>query len=222
MRWIPALSCASCSALLWLGLPAQAQGSDPFEQAVQGSSEALPDGVPSGSPDADLEHAGNSDAIDEGSGNPDAQLSGVGHPIRAHALNPDSLTTGSEDVSDLPSAASIDQPTAPASIAPAPPLPAGCGRPSGDSAWSSCLSTLNDTLARAQARLDAANGAYSRSITMQAPTGAARLAIVQERDAAQAEVNALSSNLATQVAQAREAGVSSWVTAPYRPKSRGW
>jgi ABC-2 type transport system permease protein len=49
-----------------------------------------------------------------------------------------------------------------------------------------------------------------------------RLAIIQERDAARADVDALSSTLSAQAAQARSAGASSWVTAPYQPKPQNW
>jgi hypothetical protein len=211
--------------------PALGQGSDRFDQAVEGSSEPLPEGVPSGSPDAQLDAARSPDALEASAGDPDAQLTGAGRPIRAHAENPDALTTDAQDVSDLPSARVIDGNAsarvidgtpAPASLPPAPPLPEGCGQPTGDAGWSGCLSTVNDQLARARARLDSANAAYSRSITLHVPTGEARLAIVQERDAAQADVAALSSTLASQVSQAQQAGASSWVTAPYQPQTRSW
>jgi hypothetical protein len=206
--------------LLALAGPAFAQGSDRFEQAVQGSSRPLPDGVPSVSPDALTTGSESPDALDTEASSPDAHLEGAGTPILGHAENPDALTTGSQDLSDLPPASAIDR--VPASIAPPPPLPGDCARPAGDAGWNACLSAVQGQMSRASARLDAAEAAYSRSITMHAPTGQARLAIVEERDAARAEVAALRSALASQLAQARQAGVSSWVLAPYQPQTQAW
>jgi len=182
MHWLRIVALPALCALFALASPALAQDTDRFEQPVQGSSEPVPDGMPS--------------------------------------VSPDSLVTGSEDISDLPAASAIDQ--APASIAPPPPLPGNCTQPAGDAGWKTCLSAVQAQLSSARTRLETAEAAYSRSITMHVPTGAARLAIIEERNAASADVASLGSALASQVEQAQQAGASSWVVEPYQPQTQGW
>ncbi len=214
LLWILAL----VAPLAVAGL-AEAQNGDPLDQPVQGESHPLPDGVPSISPDSLVTGSESPDANQAEAVSPDSLVTGAGRPIQAHAVSPDSITTGSEDLSDLPSASVIDQ--APASIAPAPPR-AECAQASGDAGWSACLAATAARLDRSRSRLDAAEAAYSRSLTMHAPTGEARLAIIEERDAAQAEVGDARGTLTAELAQAEQAGVSSWVTAPYAPAQQGW
>ncbi len=204
------------SFLLLAGAPASAQ--DSFEQPVMGTSHDLPDGVPSGNSDDQLEGSASPDADLARSGNPDAITVGPGQEVQAHSVNPDSITTTSEDLTDLPSASVVDR-TAPASLPPAPPLPLACAKPAGDGPWTQCLGAIHTQLQAARERLAEANAAYSRSITMQVPTGDARLAIIQDRDRARADVQAYSAMLDTQYEQARQAGVSSFVTAPYDPSA---
>ena len=207
--------------LLALAVSARAQpAADPLDQPVEATSEPVPDGVRAVSPDSLTTHAQSPDADDADAVSPDALLTGAGEEIQGHAQSPDSLTTHSYDAADLPAASAIDQ--APAAIAPAMPLAPACARPAGDADWSACLSATNDALTRARARLDAANAAYSRSITSHVPAGEERRQIIEERDAAHAEVSATQSALASQVSQAQQAGASSWVTAPYRPQDPGW
>ncbi len=201
---------------------ASAQDFDSDEPAVQGTSHALPDGVPSVSPDSLDTGSQNPDALEATSQGADANLEGSQPEIRAHSVNPDSITTTSEDISDLPPASVVDQPVMPASIPPTPPLPESCSQPVGDRGWSACLRAVQAQLADAQQRLSEANGALSRSITENVQLGSSRAAIIQQRDAAIADVSALSSSLASQVEQARQSGASSSVTDPYQPKSRNW
>lgn len=194
---------------------------DPLDQPVEGSSEALPAGVRSVSPDALTTSAQSPDAEDAESVSPDADLSGASQPITGRAESPDALTTHSYDASDLPSASVIDQ--APAAIAPSPmPEAPACAQPGGDAAWGACLAASSDALDRARTRLDAANAAYSRSITSHVPAGEERGSIITERDAARAEVTAAQAALASRLSQAQQAGVSSDVTAPYEPRQPGW
>jgi len=216
---LPRFAALPLVAALAGGAAAQ-PASDPLDQPVEATSEPVPDGVRSVSPDSLTTRAQSPDADDADSGSPDALLTGAGQEIRGHAQSPDSLTTNSYDAADLPAATAIDE--APAAIAPAMPLAPACARPAGDADWSACLSTTNDALTRARARLDAANAAYSRSITLHAPAGEERRQIIEERDAARAEVSATQTALASQIAQAQQAGASSWVTAPYQPQDPGW
>ena len=219
MHWLRIVALPALCALLALASPALAQNTDRFEQPVQGSSEPVPDGIPSGSSDALLKGSESSDALDAEASSPDARIGHAGSPdtILGHAENPDALVAGSEDISNLPAASAIDQ--APASIAPAPPLPGDCTQPAGDAGWRTCLSAVQGQLSSARTRLETAEAAYSRSITMHVPTGAARLAIIEERNAASADVASLGSALASQVEQARQSGVSPWVIEPYQSQT---
>jgi hypothetical protein len=219
MHWLRNLALPALFALFALASPTLAQNADPFEQAVQGSSKPVPDGVPSVSPDSLVKGSESPDALDTEASSPDATLGHAGNSdaILGHAENPDALATGSEDISDLPAASAIDQ--APASIAPAPPLPGDCTQPAGDAGWKTCLSAVQGQLSSARTRLETAEAAYSRSITLHVPTGAARLAIIEEKDAASADVASLGSTLASQVEQARQSGVSPWVIEPYRQQT---
>jgi hypothetical protein len=201
---------------------ASAQDFDSDEPAVQGTSHALPDGVPSVSPDSLDTGSQNPDALEETSQGADANLEGSQREIRAHAVNPDSITTTSEDISDLPAASVVDQPVMPASIPPTPALPESCSQPVGDRGWSACLRAVQAQLTDAQQRLSDADGALSRSITGNVQLGGARAAIIQQRNAARADVSALSSSLASQLDQARQAGVSSTVTEPFEPRTQSW
>jgi len=200
MHWLRIAALPALLALLAFASPALAQNADPFEQAVQGSSEPVPDGVPSVSPDALVAGSESPDALDTEASSPDARIGHAESPdaILGHAEDPDALVTGSENLSDLPDASAIDQ--APASIAPAPPLPGDCAQPAGDAGWKTCLAAVQGQLSRARTRLETADAAYSRSITLHVPTGAARLAIIEERNAASADVASLGSALAAQVA----------------------
>jgi len=222
MHWLRIVALPALLALFALASPALAQNADPFEQALQGSSKPVPDGVPSISPDALVAGSESPDALDTEASSPDARIGHAGSPdtILGHAESPDALVTGSEDVSDLPAASAIDQ--APASIAPAAPLPGDCAQPAGDTGWKTCLSAVQGQLSIARTRLETAEAAYSRSITLHVPKGAARLAIIEEKDAASADVASLGSALASQVEQARQAGVSSWVIEPYQTQTRDW
>lgn len=220
MHWLRIVALPALFALFALASPALAQDTDRFEQPVQGSSEPVPDGIPSGSPDALVKGSESPDALVTEASSPDANLGHAGSPDAnlGHAEDPDALVQDSYDVSDLPAASAIDQ--APASIAPAPPLPGVCTRPAGDAGWKTCLSAVQGQLSIARTRLETADAAYSRSITLHVPTGAARLAIIEEKDAASADVASLGSALASQVEQARQAGVSSWVIEPYQPQTQ--
>lgn len=208
--------------LLAVAAPASAQpASDPLDQPVEGTSEPLPSGVRTVSPDSLTVRAQSPDAEDADSGSPDAPLAESSPAITGHAESPDAITTQATDLSDLPAASVIDAPVTavvPASM----PVSAACARPSGDAQWSGCLADTNRTLARANARLEAAEAAYSRSITGHVLAGEERREIIAERDAASAEVTALRATLASQVSQAQQSGVSSWVTAPYQPQGSGW
>lgn len=192
---------------------AGAGDADPFEQPVQGRANALPDGAATASPD-DLE-AGASDPDAHGAeaGDPDARLAISGEEVTGHAGDPDARTIQATDLSELPSAASIDD--VPAAIGPAPSLPAGCAQPAGNSGWGGCLAAIQADLDAARLRLAEAEAAYSRSITRHVPTGEARLAIIQDRDAARSEIASLTTMLSEQVDRARAAGASWSAIEPY-------
>jgi hypothetical protein len=206
--------------LLALASPAPAQQVDDFEQPVMGSSEALPDGVPSESSDALTTKAHSSDQLLEQAGSSDADLAGAGVPVEGASESPDAITTDSENLADLPAASAEDQ-IAPAALPPAPVLPLPCSQPAGDAGWSQCLGAVSAQLSAARTRLAQANAALSRSITGNVNLGEARARIIADRDAARAEVTTLSASLASQLQQARDAGVSSSVTAPYEPQPEG-
>ncbi len=206
--------------LLALAGPAPAEDVDRFEQPVMGSSEPLPDGVPSGSSDALTTHSHSSDQMLEQAGSPDADLAGAGVPVEGTSESPDAVTTDSENLADLPAASAEDQ-VAPAALPPAPVLPLPCSQPAGDAGWSQCLGAVATQLSDARTRLAQANAALSRSITGNVDLGEARARIIADRDAARAEVTSLSARLASQVQQAQNAGVSSSVTAPYEPQPEG-
>lgn len=207
--------------LVALAGPVAAQDVDPDEEPAMAESHPLPDGVPAGNPDDQLEGSQSPDADLAHAANPDSITVGPGQEIDAHSVNPDAITTTSQDLTDLPQASVLDA-QVPAAIPAATPLPVGCGQPTGDAGWSACLGAVSQQLSAARERLAAANAAYSRSITMHVPTGAARAEIIQERDAAQAEVQRYSAMLASQVQGAQQAGASSSVTDPYAPRAQGF
>ena len=229
---MPKVSAASLSVLfalsgaVLLAAPSRVASAQDLEesQAVMGTSHELPDGVPGVSPDSLDTTSQDSDSIDATSQSADADLEGSQKENHAHSASPDSITTTSQDLSDLPDASVVDQPVAPASIAPAPPLPESCGQPAGDRGWSACLGAVQAQLTNAQQRLADANGALSRSITGNVQLGSERAAMIQQRDAASADVNTLTQTLKSQVSQARQSGASSTVTDPYAPRSQsqGW
>ncbi len=197
----------------------RAGDADPFEQPVKGRAHALPDGAGTASPDDLSTGSADPDSRVRDAGNPDARVTDSGEAVPAHSADSDSQTARSADVSDLPSASSIDD--IPASISPAPSAPAACTRPAGDAGWSACLAAVQAQLDAAQERLADAEGAYSRSITRDVPRGEARLEIIQSRDAARSDVAALSAMLAEQAERARAAGASSRVTDPYASQTDG-
>lgn len=207
--------------LVALAGPASAQGVDPDEQPVMGESHPLPDGVPAGNSDDQLEGSQSPDADLATSGDSDAITEGAGKMIEARSVNPDAVTTTSEDLTDLPQASVVDSQT-PASIPAATPLPLTCNQPVGDAGWRACLGAVNGKLQAARERLATADADYSRSLTMHVPTGQARADIIQARESARADVQGYSSLLASQVEEARQAGASSSVTDPYEPPAQGW
>jgi hypothetical protein len=182
--------------VLGLGASAAAQSVDPDEEPVMGTSHPLPDGVTPGDPDEFVVHSESPDSNLATAADPDATTVGSSQPIEGHSIDPDAITTRSEDLTDLPSASEIDRPL-PAAIADSS-LPLSCGQPAGDPAW------------------------YSRSLTLHVPTGQARADVIRERDQARADVKGYSSMLASQLEQAEQAGASQSVTAPYRPQVSGW
>jgi hypothetical protein len=82
--------------------------------------------------------------------------------------------------------------------------------------WSERLSAAKQALAASKARLDAANAAYSRSITRDEPRGQGRADIIATRDAARAEYSAARCQLPALVENAREAGVEADLIRGYR------
>lgn len=211
---------ASLLFVLGLGASAAAQSVDPDEEPVMGTSHPLPDGVTPANPDEFVVQSESPDSNLATAADPDATTVGSSQPIEGHSIDPDAITTRSEDLTDLPSASEIDRPL-PAAIADSS-LPLSCGQPAGDPAWSRCLGEIHGNLAAARERLAQADAEYSRSLTLHVPTGQARADVIRERDQARADVKGYSSMLASQLEQAEQAGASQSVTAPYRPQVSGW
>jgi len=218
------LTCLVLALGLALAPAAHADESDPFEQPVRASSHALPDGVETHGPDAQTAEAGDPDGSLAESGDPDDITEGASPQVVVGSQDPDDLTTTSTDLSDLPSAEQVDDAQRYA-LPPPPPLPVACSQPAGDAGWSQCLGTVQQSIEDTKGRLAAANAAYSRSITHHVPTGAKRLAIIQEREAARRDLAVRSKQIGLMLDQAQQAGVSNSVISRYQTPAQaaeGW
>jgi hypothetical protein len=196
---------------LWLATgPASAAGTVSLDDAHHAESESLDDVDDGETESLDAVPAAlteSLDSVDDGRMVPASEVrQGETHPLDSEPRGTMHSLDSSED-GEAWSAPACDR----VSLERPRSLPANDRR-----GWNERLSSAKQTLATSKARLDAANAAYSRSITRDEPRGQARADIIETRDAARAEYSTARCQLPALVESAREAGVEADVIRGYR------